>query len=392
MVTLKVLHLASFSGNMGDNANHRGIRKIFNKYLNFNMTYDELEIREFYISWGKRFFDSSFADLVNDNDLLIIGGGNFFDLYLDKSVTGTTINMTEQILQKIKTPIVFFGVGFDPYKGITDELINRFKRFLDNLIESEKVFISLRNDGSVENIKKYIGEEYVKYICKVPDGGFFTEVSNLQHPELQYNVKPIAINVAGDMPNIRFKPELGDEYLSYEGFIQAFANVLCEILEEDEQVFCVFVPHIYLDLKIISDILQHMKDEYRRKRLTVAPYLHGEKAHDYVFGIYKKAVFTIGMRFHANVCPIGFNTPTIPLSTQHFKIRDLYYELGLEDRIIDVSKKGFEMRFLQMFFETLRERDKISRIYKSVNNNLSEDMALFCSDLDNWLKSKVNKA
>ena len=172
MVTLKVLHLASFSGNMGDNANHRGIRKIFNKYLNFNMTYDELEIREFYISWGKRFFDSSFADLVNDYDLLIIGGGNFFDLYLDKSVTGTTINMTEQILQKIKTPIVFFGVGFDPYKGITDELINRFKRFLDNLLESEKVFISLRNDGSVENIKKYIGEEYVKYICKVPDGGF----------------------------------------------------------------------------------------------------------------------------------------------------------------------------------------------------------------------------
>jgi polysaccharide pyruvyl transferase WcaK-like protein len=173
MVTLKVLHLASFSGNMGDNANHRGIRKIFNKYLNFNMTYDELEIREFYISWGKRFFDSSFADLVNDYDLLIIGGGNFFDLYLDKSVTGTTINMTEQILQKIKTPIVFFGVGFDPYKGITDELINRFKRFLDNLLESEKVFISLRNDGSVENIKKYIGEEYVKYICKVPDGGFY---------------------------------------------------------------------------------------------------------------------------------------------------------------------------------------------------------------------------
>ena len=57
-----------------------------------------------------------------------------------------------------------------------------------------------------------------------------------------------------------------------------------------------------------------------------------------------------------------------------------------------MSVKRFEMRFLQMFFETLRERDKISRIYKSVNNKLSEDMALFCSDLDNWLKSKVNKA
>lgn len=55
MVTLKVLHLASFSGNMGDNANHRGIRKIFNKYLNFNMTYDELEIREFIFHGGRGF-------------------------------------------------------------------------------------------------------------------------------------------------------------------------------------------------------------------------------------------------------------------------------------------------------------------------------------------------
>ena len=139
-------------------------------------------------------------------------------------------------------------------------------------------------------------------------------------------MKPIAINVAGDMPNIRFKPELGDEYLSYEGFIQAFANVLCEILEEDEQVFCVFVPHIYLDLKIISDILQHMKDEYRRKRLTVAPYLHGEKAHDYVFGIYKRP-------FSQSAC--GFMRMSVPLALIRLQYHYLHSILKFETFIMN---------------------------------------------------------
>ena len=44
---MKILHLASFTGNIGDNANHSGFRYWFEKY-NDEAEWTELEIREFY--------------------------------------------------------------------------------------------------------------------------------------------------------------------------------------------------------------------------------------------------------------------------------------------------------------------------------------------------------
>ncbi len=56
---LNVLHLASFSGNIGDNANHIGTRSQFAKNLDFELFFTELEIREFY--WRQRLFDEEFV-------------------------------------------------------------------------------------------------------------------------------------------------------------------------------------------------------------------------------------------------------------------------------------------------------------------------------------------
>lgn len=387
MKTLNVLHLASFVGNIGDNANHKGIRRIFKAYLNYNLIYDELEIRDFYMLWKKKFFDKEFVNLVNQYDLLMIGGGNFFDLCIDKSVTGTTLNISEDILQEIQTPILFFGLGCDPYKGVTEEILGRFKKFLDALIKLDKSFISVRNDGSIENIKKYVGNEYVRYIHHVPDGGFFTKVEeDSYHPEIEKDKKVIAINVAGDMPHLRFKPELGNEYSAYGDFVSGFSKILNEMLQEDEEITLVFVPHIFKDLKIISEVMDNMNDEYRRKRITVAPYLHGVKAHDYIFDIYKKSNIAIGMRFHTNVCSIAFNTVTIPLATEHFKVRDLYIELGLENRIVNISRKGFEKPLKQLIKESLSKEQETKEKYARVYSELEREMKAYCSELNNWLK------
>ena len=110
---IRALHLASFNGNIGDIANHVGFWNLFKKYVTNDVEVTYLEIREYYKSWNLRQFDDSFADLVNRYDLLVIGGGNFFDVKWDYSTTGTTLNISDEILRKIHIPIVFNGLGVD---------------------------------------------------------------------------------------------------------------------------------------------------------------------------------------------------------------------------------------------------------------------------------------
>lgn len=90
MRNIKALHIASFMGNVGDNANHNGLRnKLKNIFYNNNIIFDELEMREFYQSWNLRNFNSEeFINLANKYDLIIIGGGNFFELKWDYHVQG----------------------------------------------------------------------------------------------------------------------------------------------------------------------------------------------------------------------------------------------------------------------------------------------------------------
>ena len=77
---MKILHVASFKGNVGDNANHNGLRHKLASVLNVPLDYDEIEIRRFYMKYDgpdKLKFDMKFAELANQYELVIIGVGNF---------------------------------------------------------------------------------------------------------------------------------------------------------------------------------------------------------------------------------------------------------------------------------------------------------------------------
>ena len=63
---LRVLHFASFAGNIGDLANHAGARRMLNENLGFTLEFTDLEIREFY--WSQRSFDDAFVAYANSFD------------------------------------------------------------------------------------------------------------------------------------------------------------------------------------------------------------------------------------------------------------------------------------------------------------------------------------
>src|SRR5699024_1444214 len=161
MKRINALHIASFNGNIGDNANHNGLRRNLEEILDNNISFDEIEMREFYQSWNLRDFNSNeFIDLCNSYDLIIIGGGNFFELKWDYSYTGTTVNLSDVTLSRIKTPILFFGLGCDIGKGSNRSTIKKFDNFLEMVTDSEQFMVTVRNDGSYETIEKLYGSKY----------------------------------------------------------------------------------------------------------------------------------------------------------------------------------------------------------------------------------------
>lgn len=375
---INVLHIASFTGNVGDNANHNGTRKTLRENTPYEYKYTENEIRKYYQNYNKSdklYFDDKFVRQANEHDLVIIGSGNFFELWIEESKTGTTIDIETERIKQISSPIVFYGLGCDPYKGIPGNNAEKFENFLGCILDQDHCLVSVRNDGSLSHIEEHFGSEYSDQVYKVPDGGFFTEVDDNFHPELDGDGPHIAVNVAKDMVDLRFPNTTTDQH-SYTSFTSEFANTLDYILSSYPESKIIFMPHIYRDLDAIFDVLDQMETMNQRSRVTTAPYLNGEGSERYIFDTYNKCDLAIGMRFHTNVCSIGQITPSLGL-VSYPKVEDLYEELDMVERTVDLKQKGFKTELIEKIDQTFKNRSAITNEYESVNADLRRSVGEF---------------
>ena len=377
---LRVLHIASFEGNIGDNANHNGTRTLLEKNItNYQLEYTELEIREFF--WKQRFFDNKFVALANQFDLLIFGGGNYFELWVENSCNSTSVDISIEILEKLNAKIIFYALGLDPAQGIAK--IDAFKSWLDYIISKpEKYILSVRNDGAMDTIKTHLGDKYVNAFHWVPDGGFFVETENFYHPELLKGKTTIGINIAGDMLDVRFPDAEG--HISAAAFLTKLAALIDRLLSENEDLHFLFFAHIYKDIEFISLLLKKVNDWNARKRITVAPYLHGKGAEKYIFDAYKKCDLIMGNRFHTNVCAIGLAVPTIGFANYR-QINMLYEELEISDRYVEVNKEGFENLLYEKIIDSLNSKVAIRNIYTEKRKVLLESKNKFHAFINEWL-------
>lgn len=339
MRKIRTLHLASFNGNIGDNANHNGFYNGLSEIKEYEFSIDKLEIREFY--WRKRFFDESFVSLVNQYDLLIIGGGNYFELWVENSPTGTSVMIAPDMFKKINIPVVFNALGVDPAQGASKRCCDKFRKFLDVVFENPKNLVSLRNDGSFHAMEHYIGRNYADNCLLTPDAGCNLSIN--KGIDLHIDGRYIALNVAGDMLDKRFS-ECGDE-IGYDSFLSEISIFLQKIILEKIVDHVVFVPHVFKDLECASDIISLLSDDVRRKNVVLAPLLTGQGCEE-IFSLYEKSIITIAMRFHANLCSISQNVPTIGL-INYRQIEELYKGMNLSDYVVDVRYKGFSMELLK---------------------------------------------
>jgi len=403
MRKLKIVQLACYRGNVGDNANIVGTRTLLNQNLPFEIEYTDLDLMDFI--WGFKKYDNQFIELVNQHDLLIIGGGGFFELTVYHTCTGTPLDISVDVLKKISTPIVFYSLGVDAARGVTEERLAKFRKFLDFLLSSEKILVSVRNDGAMDTVRRLLGDNYADRMYKVPDGGFFTVVKDLQHPELPSGKTVIGINLAGDMLDFRF-PSIGgnsigltsmrqrvgraisalqgrDIRANYMGVVDQFMSTLSSLMREylvkHDDIHLVLIPHIYKDLDVINMFISSMAQRgaaHCRRRVSVAPYAIGMEAQDYIFDLYRKCDLVMGMRFHTNVCGIGLTVPTIGFIT-YPQIEKLYQDLGLSDRAIRVNEMGFEKRLASLIDDSLSNPDSIKEKFGIIRGRLLEETNSF---------------
>ena len=307
MNKIRVIHLASFLGNIGDNANHQGFYKKFQKEIPSEIT--QLEIRKFYKNRGEMKFDDNFVKMVNSYDLMILGGGGFFDLKWDDSNTGTTIDFSKQLIDSIKIPVLINGMGYHEYDSISDENVKKFKEFLKNVIGKGGWLVSVRNDGSYSRLKNRYGD-IVKDILTVPDHGFYYSPKNYSQFNLENKNKIwIGLNITNELFSKVFNKEI--DTIFFNNQIGQFIN---NTLENDLKKNITSFPHAYQDIVTIAKITCEIKDKYIRERIAIAPLFSGKVQIEEIFDLYRICKCVIAMRFHGNVCPIGMNIPTIGLA------------------------------------------------------------------------------
>jgi polysaccharide pyruvyl transferase WcaK-like protein len=348
---MKVLHVASFRGNIGDNANHAGFRPWFEALAGMPIEWSEFEIRNVYRK--TRAFDDVFAAEANAADLVVIGGGNYFELWVENSPTGTSISIPGDVLDSIRTPIFFNALGVDDAQGYSDETLTRFRAFLGRLLTSDQYLVSVRNDGAMAALKRHAAALPLDKILGLPDGGFFARhaASPVAKPGFR-----VGINLAGDMLDQRFP---GGESHTYQSFLAEMAEALAQLWRTHPTLQLVFFAHIFRDLAVCADLLALLPDQLRRDQVRVAAYDSGEAAAREVFGEYAACDAVLAMRFHSNVIPIGHGVPTVGLYC-YDQIKRLYDELESPGNVLHVRRLGFSASLLQHLGDSLKKSPQAS--------------------------------
>ena len=381
MKTIRVLHLASFIGNIGDNANHYGSRIAFADYSDyFKFEFTNEEIREYY--WKHKQFNQDFVNKCNSYDLVVIGGGNYLEFHIHHSRTGTSIDIPPELIKKINPPIVFFSLGLECGLGYEEKTFSKSKNFIDYLLANpSKYFLSLRNDGAHQNLMKYFGKDYVNKFTKIPDSAFLLNTQQSSYT-LSSKKKYIGINLAGDSLEIRFKSNH-----NLDKFISELRNFIKKIVYEDSKNI-IFFSHIFSDYDLNQRVIQSLPDDIRRSNIIIAPLIPGHSGMKEVFGLYSQCEMIFANRFHSNVCSIALGIPVIGL--YNFSQIDLFYnEIDNREMLIDLNSDGLHIKFLDKYAlitsETAGVIAKQNKILSKIKQEHKEGM----DNMINWLNDKL---
>ena len=374
---MKAIHLASFSGNIGDVLSHEGTYNLFKRYFKKKINFKKLEIRDFYKN--KKKINLHLVNYINSFDFFLIGGGNYFELWVPNSYTGTSLNFNLALFKKIRVPIIFHSLGVDINQGIYK---NNKKKFIDflNAIKEKNCFLSIRNDGSSKTLKNLIKNQNIHDLKfdLLPDCGFYHE-SFFKNSR---SINTMGINLAGDM----LKKRYGNQS-DIKSFLKQISKFILFFLNQNNINKIIIFPHIWKDYDIISSLLKILDEDTLRKRMIISrlePNSFGIKNFKNDVG---KCDYILGMRFHSNVIAIRNQIPSIGL-VNYPQIYNLYKEIGLQKRTVFTSSNNLFVKLKAIYVKDLTNLNKIRKKYSRINLNLDKKSEKVFNNMKSWFQKK----
>lgn len=382
MRQVRVLHLASFAGNIGDQLNHHGFRPWFQSLLKQEINWTNFEIREIY---RKNRSFKEFADLIPNFDLVVIGGGNYFELWPENTTSGTSIDLSPEFLLENKVPILFNALGVDDGQGVSDKATKSFPGLIEAISSDSRYLLSVRNDGSASTLQRVIDSD--AKITQTPDHGFFGLTPEL-HKYRKTSMLRVAINLAVDMADRRFTG-----YGNIADYIEEFSKELVKLHKAIENLEFVFIPHVYGDLEAASLIMNSLPDEIRRNSFRVSKYDATESSGLSSFEDYDSCDLAIVNRFHANVYNLARGIPTIGISNYVQIERTLSPFVSPLVLLQKAYKPGDLSTLADSALKMLNIDEKIRIEHKFVNlEKVSGERSIFELEVRDWLSHALKDA
>lgn len=369
---MKIGHLGSFQGNIGDQLSHYSFRRWFQDLVGEPIDWHNLEIRDTFRGLGS--VRQQLQAACSAVDLVVIGGGNFWELWPPNSRTGTTIDITTAELRALGKPVFFNSLGIDSGQGVSNNA-RHFPSYLQDLSADNQFFVTVRNDGALQNLEDTFGLKAGPR-C-LPDHGFFAfdgPASSSVVSETE-----VAINLAGDMPQIRFS----NSPLSSQ--LAAIAQGILSLDEIGVKNFTL-VPHIWKDLEIALELLKCLPDRIVRENVQISA-LRTDSGSSPVlnFDPYVRSSLVIATRFHANVAALANGKKLLPL-VNYPQISRLLGNLPTSWAfpLLDSNHLG---GWPQAILEALQTSHETYATYSNeMMDSLREDRELIATDLTSWLK------
>ncbi len=393
---LRLIHLANFnSSNIGNGALISGLENLISEDFDVQIEW----IREAWddYTFGFKFFDENFVDLVNSSDGLIVNGAVTIHGREYLKETGMRFELSLSLIEKVKKPIVFYGISYRHFREQVFYNAETLKKYIKALTDNSNIFFGVRNDGTRKWMDGTLGlgQESLRNIYEVPDTGVFTDADSGYYPEI-LNDKKIIIFAPNDEDAVfRFSndnvqhvrqtgyqlPENNLEVKPDNSWIENrnklvvnIKNVLTKIIE-DFDCQLLIVPHYLDDYKFIASLVEAFKPQIAHQS-SISTGLMRVQGTEYFYGRYVRSDLAISMRVHSMSPCIGLGVPMIPLITQP-RMWDFLQETGLADLGQDAFSENFEQEMIENAFDILNDpTDRIERFNKAKDRmrNITRDL------------------
>lgn len=368
---MKLVHLANFnSTNVGNGALIHGLEKTMEEDFSISIDWDREPWDDY--TFGLRDFDQDFVDKINQSDGLIVGGAVTFNGRDYNDRTGTRFELPFQYWNKIKKPVVFYGLSYRCWKGQEYHHLDKLKRTLEKILSYENMLLSVRNDGTREWLKEKTGIESDK-IEVVPDSALYVMAEDgIEIPEIIDERKNIIISFNDEDREFRYRSK-GESYKTVNQPREHVLGGLVETAEHLAEVIpanFILCPHYFDDYRMLSDFIASISPRIAHQ-MTVSTGLCRVKDTGRFYARYREADLAISMRVHSMSPCIGLGTPMVPYTTQD-RMTSFLDKAGLSDIEVDAFSVDSSFSLLEKARYMLDNPSEIRIKFKKSYDSMRE--------------------